>query len=99
MVDNVDVDRLITERITIQHSRLIQKLIEEAANEMKDIIKENKDLQYVTIWVKKKTNDLNTILEKEKIEPATPAHKTIKQISDAAAHFLAEYRANKSVKP
>jgi len=98
MIDNLDVDRIITERITLQHSRLIHKLIEEAANEMKEIINENRDLQYVKIWSKKKTNDLNKVLENEKIEPATPAHITIKQISDAAAYFLAEYRANKGVK-
>ena len=98
MIDNLDVDKIIAERITLQHSPLIHKLIEEAANEMKEIINENRDLQYVNIWSKKKTNDLNKILENEKIEPATPAHITIKQISDAAAHFLAEYRANKGVK-
>jgi len=103
MIDNLDVDRIITERITLKsiplhHSRLIHKLIEEEANEMKEIINENRDLQYVKIWSEKKTNDLNKILENEKIEPATPAHITIKQISDAAAHFLAEYRANKGVK-
>ncbi len=98
MIDNLDVDRIITERITLQHSRLIHKLIEEAANEMKEIINENRDLQYVKIWSKKKTKDLNKILENEKIEPATPVYITIKQISDAAAHFLAECRANKGVK-
>jgi len=98
MIDSLDVDGIITERITLQNSRLIRKLIEEAANEMKEIISENRDLQYVKIWSEEKTNDLNKILESEKIEPATPAHITIKQISDAAAHFLAEYRANKGVK-
>ncbi len=103
MIDNLDVDRIITERITLKsiplhHSRLIHKLIEETANEMKDIINENRDLQYVKIWSKKKTKDLNKILENEKIEPATPVYITIKQISDAAAHFLAECRANKGVK-
>ena len=98
MIDNLDVDRIITERITLQHSRLIHKLIEEAANEMKEIINENRDLQYVKIWSKKKTKDLNKILENEKIEPATPVYITIKQISDAAAHFLAECRANQGVK-
>ncbi len=98
MIDNLDVDRIITERITLQHSRLIRKLIEEVANEMKDIINENRDLQYVKIWSEKKTKDLNKILENEKIEPATPVYITIKQISDAAAHFLAECRANKGVK-
>lgn len=98
MIDNLDVDRIITERITLQPSRLIHKLIEEAANEMKDIINENRDLQYVKIWSKKKTKELNKILENEKIEPATPVYITIKQISDAAAHFLAECRANKGVK-
>jgi len=95
MIDSSDVDRIITERITLQHSRVLNTLIEEAANEMKDIINENRDLQYVTIWVKKKTNDLNDILENEKIEPATPVYITIRQITDAAAHFLAEYRANR----
>jgi hypothetical protein len=98
MTDSLDVDKLITERITLQHSRLIHKFIEEVANEMKEIINENRDLQYVKIWSEKKINDLNKILEKEKIEPATPAHRTIKQISYAAAHFVAEYRANKDVK-
>ena len=98
MIDNLDVDRIITERITLQHSPLIHKLIEETANEMKEIINENRDLQYVKIWSKKKTKDLNKILENEKIEPATPMYITIKQISDAAAHFLAECRANKGVK-
>jgi hypothetical protein len=48
--------------------------------------------------LEKKTNDLNNVLENDKIEPATPVHITIKQISDAAKHFLAEYRANKMVK-
>ena len=98
MIDNLDVDRIITERITLRHSRLIHKLIEEAANEMKEIINENRDLQYVKIWSEKKTKDLNKILENEKIEPATPVYITIKQISDAAKHFLVECRANKSVK-
>ena len=98
MIDNIDVDKIITERITLQNSRLIHKLIEEAANEMKEIINENRDLQYVKIWSKKKTKELNKILENEKIEPATPMYITIKQISDAAAHFLAECRANKGVK-
>jgi hypothetical protein len=103
MIDSLDVDRIITERITLKsiplhHSRLIHKFIEEAANEMKEIIRENRDMQYVKIWSEKKTNDLNKILEKEKIEPATPAYITIKQICDAAMHFVAEYRANKSVK-
>ncbi len=98
MIDNLDVDRIITERITLQHSRLTNRLIEEAANETKEIINENRDLQYVKIWSNKKTKDLNKILENEKIEPATPMYITIKQISDAAAHFLAECRANKGVK-
>ncbi len=98
MIDNLDVDRIITERITLQHSRLIHRLIEETANEMKEIINENRDLQYVKIWSNKKTKELNKILENEKIEPATPVYITIKQISDAAAHFLAECRANKGVK-
>ena len=98
MIDSLDVDRIIAERITLQHSRLIHKLIEEAANEMKEIINENRDLQYVKIWSEKKTKDLNKILENEKIEPATPVYITIKQISDAAKHFLVECRANKSVK-
>ena len=73
---------------------MIHKLIEEAANEMREIINENRDLQYVTIWSEKKTNDLNKILKNDKIEPATPVYITIKQISDAATHFLAEYRVN-----
>ena len=98
MIDNLDVDRIITERITLQHSRLIHRLIEEVASEMKEIINENRDLQYVKIWSEKKTKDLNKILEDEKIEPATPVYITIKQISDAAAHFLAECRANNGVK-
>ena len=98
MINNLDVDRIITERITPQHSRLIHKLIEEAANEMKEIINEDSDLQYVKIWSEKKTNDLNKILENEKIEPATPAYITINQISDVAKHFLVERRADKSVK-
>jgi hypothetical protein len=98
MLDSLDVDRIITERITLQDSRLIHKLIDEAANEMKEIINENRDLQYVKIWSEKKTKDLNKILENEKIEPATPVYITIKQISDAAKHFLVECRANKSVK-
>jgi hypothetical protein len=83
MIDNLDVDRIITERITLKsihlhHSRLSHKFIEEVANEMKEIINENRDLQYVKIWSEEKINDLNKILENEKIEPATPAHRTIK---------------------
>ena len=35
MIDSLDVDRIITERITPQHSRLIRKLIEEAEKEEK----------------------------------------------------------------
>ena len=66
MIDGLDVDRIITERITLKsipphHSRLIHKFIEEAVNEMKEIIGENRDLQYVQIWSEKKTNDLNRI--------------------------------------
>lgn len=98
MLDSLDVDRIITERITLQDSRLIHKLIDEAANEMKEIINENRDLQYVKIWSEKKTKDLNKILENEKIEPATPVYIAIKQISDAAKHFLVECRADKGVK-
>ena len=48
--------------------------------------------------MEKKTNDLNKILENDRIELATPAYITIKQISDAAAHFPVERRADKSVK-
>ena len=102
MIDNVDVDRIITERITIQSlplhdSQLIHKLIAEATSEMKVIIREHRDLQYVKIWSENKTVELQKMLEKETIEPATPAYIAIKQLSDAATHFLAEYRANKSV--
>ena len=103
MMDSLDVDRIMAERITLRlisqhHSRLIHQLIEETVNEMKEIIRENRDLQYVKIWSEKKTDDMNETLEKEKIEPATPAYITIKQISDAAMHFVAEYRATKGVK-
>jgi len=103
MIDSLDVDRMITERITLKsipqpHSRLIHKFIEEVANEMKEIIREKRDMQYVKIWSEKKINDLYQILEKEHIEPSTPAYIAIKQISDAAAHFVAEYRTNKGFK-
>ena len=102
-MDNVDVDRIIIERITIKssyllHTRLIHKVIDEITNEMKEIIRENRDLQYVEIWLDKKTKYLDLILENEKIEPASPAYITIKQISDAVTHFVSEYRANKGVK-
>jgi hypothetical protein len=101
MIDNVDVDRIITERITIQslplhHSQLIHKLIAETMSEMKAIIREQRDLQYVKIWSENKTVEVYELLERETIEPATPAYIAIKQLSDAAIHFLAEYRANKS---
>jgi hypothetical protein len=100
MIDNVDVDQIITERITIQslllpHSQLLHKLIAEATSEMKAIIREQRDLQYVKIWSKNKTVQLQKILEKETIEPATPTYIAIKQLSDVATHFLAEYRATK----
>jgi hypothetical protein len=103
MIDNVDVDRIITERIMLKslplpHSRLIHKLIAEATSEMKAIIRENRDMQYVKMWLKNKTVDLYEMLEKETIEPATLAYIAIKQISDAAMHFVAEYRATKGVK-
>jgi hypothetical protein len=103
MMDSLDVDRIIVERITIQsiyllHSRLIHKVIDETTNEMKEIIRENRELQSVEIWLTNKTNYLHIILENEQIEPASPAYITIKQISDAATHFVAEYRANKGVK-
>ena len=102
-MDNVDVDRIIIERITIKssyllHTRLIHKVIDEITNEMKEIIRENRKLQSVEIWLTHKTNYLHIILKYEKIEPASPAYITIKQISDAATHFVAEYRANKGVK-
>ena len=98
----LDVERIITERITIQllplhHSQLIHKLIAEATSEMKAMIREQRDLHYVKIWSENKTVELQKMLEKEKIEPATPAYKTIKQISDAATHFVAEYRVTKGV--
>ena len=99
MIENVDVDRIITERITVHslplhHSQLLHKLIAEAANEMKAMIREQRDLLYVKIWLENKTVELQNILEKEPIEPATPAYIVIKQLSDAATHFLAEYRAS-----
>ena len=102
-MDNVDVDRIIIERITrksiyLLHTRLIHKVVDETTNEMKEIIRENRELQYVEIWLTNKTNYLHIILENEKIEPASPAYLTIKQINDAATHFVAEYRANKDVK-
>jgi hypothetical protein len=100
MIDNVDVDRIITERITVQslplhHSQLLHKLIAEATSEMKAIIREQRDLQHVKIWSENKTVEVYKLLERETIEPATPAYIAIKQLSDAATHFLAEYRANK----
>ena len=100
MTDNVDVDRIITERITVQsiplhHFQLLHKLIAKATSEMKAMIREQRDLQYVKIWSENKTVELQNILEKETIEPATPTYIAIKQLSDAATHFLAEYRAKK----
>jgi len=103
MIDNLDVERIMNERIMektkvpTQCSRLIHHLKDETADEMKDIIRENRDLQYVKIWLQKKTKDLNKILKNEKIEPVTPAYITIRQIGDAAAHFVALYRANKKI--
>jgi len=102
MIEGVDVDRLIAERVPrkslpLQHAPLIQKVIEEAVQDMKAILRENRDLQYVKIWSENKTKALNTMLETENIEPATPAYITIKQISDAAMHFTAEYRAHQRV--
>ena len=97
MIDNVDVDRIITERIMpkslpLPHSRLIHKLIAEATSEMKAIIRENRDMKYVKMWLMNKTADVYKMLEKETIEPATQAYIAIKQISDAAMHFVVEYR-------
>jgi hypothetical protein len=99
MIDNMDVDRILTERITVQslpphHSQLIHKLIAEATSEMKAIIREQRDLQYVKIWSENKTVELQKMLEKKTIEPATPTYIAIKQLSDAATHFLAEYRVS-----
>jgi hypothetical protein len=103
MIDSLEVDRIITERITLKsislhHSPLVHKLVEEAVNEMNEIIRDNRDMQYAENWLEKKTKDLNKILEKEKIEPATPVYITIKQINDAATHFVAEYRVNQGVR-
>ena len=102
-MDSLDVERIITERIThksllLSHSRLIHKLIAEVKSEMKAIIRENRDMKYVENWSENKTIELYKLLEKEKIEPATPAYIAIKQLSDAATHFVAEYRVNKDVK-
>jgi len=99
MIDNVDVDRIITERITVHslslpHSQLLHKLIAEATSEMKAMMREYRDLQYVKSWLENKTVELQKLLDKETIEPATPAYIAIKQLSDTATHFLAEYRAN-----
>ena len=81
----------------LRHAQLIQKVLEEAVTEMKDMIREKRDLQYVKTWSEKKTKDVTTILETEHMEPATPAYTTMKQISDAATHFIADYRANNGV--
>ena len=102
MLDGVDVDRIITERLTrqpmpLQHARLIQKVLEEAVAEMKDMIREKRDLQYAKTWSEKKTKDVATLLETEHMEPATPAYTTMKQLSDAATHFSADYRAHNDV--
>ena len=93
-MDDEDVDRIISERITIQsryrrHSRLIHEAIEETATEMKDIVREQRAMPYVESWLENKTRSLHVLLE---IVPATP-DITIKQVSDAATHFVAEYRA------
>jgi hypothetical protein len=48
--------------------------------------------------LEKKTNDLNKIIENDRIEPATPVYITIKQICDVAKHFPVERRADKGVK-
>lgn len=103
-MDDEEADRIISERITIQsryrrHSRLIQKAIEDTATEMKVIIREQRAMPYVESWLENKTQALHCLLENAEIEPATPAYITIKQISDAATHFVAEYRAKKGVKP
>jgi hypothetical protein len=103
MIDSLDVERIITERITLEslplpHSRLIHKLIAETTSEMKAIMRDNRDMQYVKNWSKNKTVDVYNMLEEETIEPATPAYIAIKQISDAALHFVAEYRVDKGVK-
>ena len=102
MIVNANVDRLITERITVQslplhHSQLIHKLIAEATSEMKAIIRAQRDLQYVKIWSKNKIIALQKLVVKEIIKPTTAEYIVIKQLSDAAMHFLAQYRANKSV--
>jgi hypothetical protein len=102
MIDNVDVDRIITERIMLKsiplpHSRLIHKIIAEVTSEMKAIIRENRDMKFVKMWLKNMTIDIYEMLGKETIEPATQAYIAIKQISDAAMHFVAEYRATKGV--
>ena len=62
---------------------------------MKTIIREQRDLQYAKIWSENKTVELQKMLEKETIESATFVNIAIKQLSDAAMHFLAKYRANK----
>ena len=103
MTGPVDVERIMKERITQrtnippQHSQLIHDLKMKTMDEMKEIIRENWDLQDVRIWLQKKTKDLNEILETKRIKPATPVYKTIKQIGDAAAHFVAEHRADKKI--
>ncbi len=81
----------------LQHARLIHKVLEEAVTEMKDMIREKRDLQYVKTWSEKKTKDVTTMLETEHMEPATPAYTAMKQLSDAATHFSADYRAHNGV--
>jgi hypothetical protein len=101
MRDSLDVDRIITERIPLKsiplhYSRLIRELIAETTSEMKAMIREHRDLHYVKMWSENKTVDVYKLLKQETIEPATPTYIAIKQLSDAAMHFLAEYRVNKS---
>ena len=95
-MDNLDVESILNERITQktnvppQLSRLIHKLKDETMDEIKEIIRENRDMQYSRRWGQKKTLSLIKILETERIKPTTPVYITIKQIGDAAAHFIAE---------
>jgi len=99
-MDASDVKRLLIERVTPvtqaspQYARLIHQLTAETADEMRTFLREKKDLQQVERWLLEKTMALNTILERERVTPATPAYRLIRQVEDAAAHFVAEYRAS-----
>lgn len=104
------VNGIINERISEEYDSLpkssnFYKLKKKMRNEMKEIMRKNKDqknrdeaLKATYSWLTEKINYINNFLDEKKIEPKNERKEyiAIKQIIDSLIHFVAEYRINYS---